>query len=102
MRCKDCIHSCRGIYCNIPTQTRRKEKVKIKNNFCPKYEEIVEEKCDGCIGCKNIEDNNFPFITTNEVEGNRYFVDSELCGFVQNKEIGYLEIFYCPVCGRKL
>jgi hypothetical protein len=56
-----------------------------------------------CIGCKNIEQGNFPFRSGEEFCGrNGYFIDDEGCCITQSEKDHMLEIFYCPVCGRKL
>lgn len=55
-----------------------------------------------CIGCQNIKNASFPFTheSQNDIKG--FFIDTEGCGIVQNEEAYYLQIFYCPVCGKKL
>jgi len=56
-----------------------------------------------CIGCVNIKERNFPFgqaITEdNEVI---FYIDTENCGYVQDKNFCFLKIHFCPVCGKKL
>jgi len=56
-----------------------------------------------CHGCLSIKNNLFPFTSTayddnyKELKGN--FIDQEGCG-VDGED--YLQIFYCPVCGKSL
>jgi hypothetical protein len=60
-------------------------------------------KKEKCIGCKNIEEGNFPFTHSNQIDTKEgFWIDTEGCGEVQNLEDYYLRIFYCPVCGKKL
>lgn len=51
-----------------------------------------------CIGCENIDRNNFPFGKMQK----DFYIDTEGRGLVQNKDYYYLKIYYCPVCGRHL
>ena len=56
-----------------------------------------------CIGCENIKNSSFPFCNeANETERKGTFIDTEGCGLVQNEKEYFLEIFYCPVCGKKI
>lgn len=55
-----------------------------------------------CIGCKNIKDKYFPFERLYlHDDDKRFWIDTELCGKTQDGS-QYLEIFYCPVCGKIL
>lgn len=52
-----------------------------------------------CFGCENIKNRSFPFILMNK----SYRIDTEGQGnSLSLDEDGYLKIFHCPVCGKKL
>lgn len=60
-----------------------------------------------CAGCINIENGEFPFISQSlqdledsNMQGQFYINNYEGCAVTQSDE--HLQIFYCPVCGRKL
>ena len=63
----------------------------------PKTEKknLVEIKC---VGCENIKNQSFPFCFDGK---RRCFIDTEGCGITQKGD-SFLQIFYCPVCGKKL
>lgn len=54
----------------------------------------------GCIGCLNIKNNSFPFMI--DGDNGDVFIDNEGCGENQENWCDMLQIFYCPVCGKKL
>jgi len=56
-----------------------------------------------CIGCENIDYGSFPFNEKEDANSNKkgFYIDTEGCGIVQEGNY-WLEIFYCPVCGRKI
>lgn len=62
-----------------------------------------QKKISECIGCLNIERQNFPFGKREDIDSHRkgYFIDSEGCGLTDEGDY-CLRIYYCPVCGRKL
>jgi len=54
-----------------------------------------------CVGCLNIKYPHWPFEHSSfdgKKKGN--FIDTEGCGLTQGDY--FLEIFYCPVCGKKI
>ena len=60
---------------------------------------------DECLGCINIKQGNFPFRLPNQVVWgelvcDQYVLDTECCWGGYHGES--VEVFYCPVCGRKL
>jgi len=52
-----------------------------------------------CKGCQNITEESFPFGTN---EKGKPAIDTEGCGEYDTDDYSWLEIKYCPVCGRKL
>ncbi len=56
-----------------------------------------------CIGCLNIEERNFPFGESRDMDSKKegYYINSEGCGLTEKGDY-YLRIYYCPVCGKKL
>ena len=57
------------------------------------------KKKNNCPGCENIKNQSFPF--TKNKKG-KPAIDTEGCGFYDEKDYSNLEINYCPVCRRKL
>jgi len=59
-----------------------------------------------CLGCMNIQKSHFPFRHYDDAmghymdRGGRSFLDAEGCWDGYHGEP--IEVFYCPVCGRKL
>jgi len=53
---------------------------------------MTTDNKENCLGCQNIEESNFPFISRN-------MIDQEHCG-INGAE--YLFINFCPVCGKEL
>ena len=52
-----------------------------------------------CSGCVNIEEQEFPFGSS---EKKKHAIGTEGCGVFDEDDYSWLEIFFCPVCGRKL
>jgi hypothetical protein len=70
---------------------------------------MVTNEMTECIGCKNIKEERFPFNSKSprwddgEPPTGKMYIDTEHCGITQGgREDSYLEIFFCPVCGKKL
>ena len=94
------VYECRGGYYRAEEKedsvmfvlTPKKIK-KVETGSAFKLYNSYKLRCD-CAGCYNIRNSNFPF---GKYEDKNY-IDSESRG---NSFWG-LEIFYCPVCGKKI
>ena len=62
----------------------------------------IKEECNGCV---NIEQESFPFghsVDDDEQVVKKHAIDVEGCGMYDFDDYSWLEIHFCPVCGKKL
>jgi hypothetical protein len=65
--------------------------------------ELKGKEMKKCRGCEEIKERNYPFIDNTSTSSTtleaKLYIDQEGCGI---NGVGHLEIFYCPVCGKKI
>ena len=62
-------------------------------------------KEENCWGCINIDQESFPFGHSEDSEDKilkKHAIDVEGCGMFDTNDYTWLEILFCPVCGKKL